>query len=137
MRFVTCVGACLVFAAGALFASVAAAETRACKITDARNAGNWIPLSGTFTFDREAGTAKAVYPTGDGDVEVEGKIATLNDKRVTLYFQAKGLRSNSGQYLPRMVYRPTIFFADNRLRVTAKPVGYSNMFSATGVCSDG
>lgn len=129
------------FAAGLAFVFCAAlspmaqADVLSCKVKNDRSTGGWIPLVAVFEYDRDTLDASVKYQNKHGPQNVAGEVVTLNNKRVTMLFKVEGMRSRTNQYLPRMVYRATYYYGNKSLKVTAKPLGFSNSFEGYGACA--
>ena len=113
---------------------LAYAETMVCQIKKERSTGGYIPLNPTVVFDPDAGTAKASYKQFGKVVSFDGHVNASDPGRFSFVFTGHDIYSNTRQYVARMVYRATYFKKNGRVKVTAKPLGYANIFRGQGKC---
>ena len=118
---------------------VSAAEQHyLCAVNDGLEDGHWISSDYVFTVDSEAKQVVVSDPVilhFNKDQPVEGTLVTATAaKTVFTWFV---FASNSGGQRTKMVYRAVLFTATNEFSVTARPTGFTNVFSARGSCTKG
>lgn len=124
---------------GAICTSLAApgfAQTLRCKIEPTRQTGGIIPLSTQITYDTDTSEATVAFLENGKLRTVDGRIETLNKKRITFVFENKGLSNSTNQYVTSMMYRATFMFGSYAFRVNAIPLGYANQFKGKGACAE-
>lgn len=103
---------------------------------DKGNSKGWIAQQIVISHDVAAGTAKI----SDGiilqqlDQPIDGEVRVLTDGRIEFAWKLHDTRSVSGQSAPTFAYRLKYNPANNKARVDAKPLGYSDNFQAVGSC---
>lgn len=124
---------------GAMCTSLAApglAQTLRCKIEPTRQTGEYIPLSTQITYDTGKNEATVAFLDNGKLRTIDGRIETVNKKRITFVFENKGLSNSTNQYVTSMMYRATFMFGSHAFRVNATPLGYSNLFKGKGACAE-
>lgn len=97
--------------------------------------GGWIAPQIVASYDAETGTAKI----SDGVIlhylgqPIDGKVRVLTDGKIEFRWDLQNLQ-NSGQNLPIFEYRLRFNPSNNKARIDATPVGYSNKYQSSGVC---
>jgi hypothetical protein len=125
------------FALATLMASAplsAMARSLECVLTPNSGSGGWVTDRYYFEVDEAAGTAQAL----DGIVQyynkgpIQARLTDSSAKKLVVSWDVK-MTNGTGQ-MTKMLYRASIFKADNSVIVRAVPSGYSNQFEARGTC---
>jgi hypothetical protein len=115
--------------------SAVQAETLFYSCTTRQSNGDWIPKELYIAIeDGEAVVNDPVINAIFGK-PIPAQIETDNAKRITLRWKLSGTKDSSGQYAANFQYSATILKANNKLSMTAVPVGYSNNFNGFGTCT--
>jgi hypothetical protein len=123
----------LVVVLAALAPMSSTARSIECTLSPNAGSGGWVLDRYLFEVDEEAGTARAL----DGVIQhfnkgpIDARLTDSSSKKLVISWDVK--MSNSGA-ATRMLYRATIFRADNSVIIRAVPGGYSNQFQARGSC---
>jgi hypothetical protein len=126
-----------VFVVAALIALAplsATARSIECTLSPNANSGGWVTDRYFFEVDEDAGTAQAVdavvqhYNKGP----IQARLTDSSAKKLVVSWDVK-MTNETGQ-MTKMLYRASIFKADNSVIVRAVPSGYSNQFEARGSC---
>lgn len=125
-------GLCLLAASPALAKPV----TYTCNLAVAAAQG-WVPEQVVIRFDPADKSVLVNDPlimhfVGE---PVAGRVKTDNATRITFAWDLEMIKNQAGQVAPKFLYRATIAKADNSVRISAIPAGYSNTFEAGGTCS--
>jgi hypothetical protein len=125
------------FALATLMASApfsAMALSLECVLTPNSGSGGWVTDRYYFDVDETAGTAQAL----DGIVQyynkgpIRARLTDSTAKKLVVSWDVE-MTNGTGQ-MTKMLYRASIFKADNSIIVRAVPSGYSNQFEARGSC---
>lgn len=117
------------------FPAAAATTTYHCTLV-AQGKSGWVPEEVYFDLKEGAGEVTVL----DGILqaylghEVVGKVEVNNGQRMTFVWKLPKLTNSSNQYTPGMSYRGTIQKSDLSVRITAKPLGYDDVFYGDGSC---
>jgi len=112
----------------------ATAGTMQCEVALEGTTGGWIPPQYLIEFDADTGTAEVSFPTRTGIITIDGSVSDKDPSRYTFAYVDKHLTDRSNQRLASMVYRLVYYKENNRLKVSAKPMGYANRFTGQGAC---
>ena len=121
--------------AGLFLPGVAQAEIIDCATQPAENDGFWLTNRYVFNVDPAARTVEVV----DGLIAqvsggpIAGKLVTYTDKQFAAAWDVLVI-SSTGQRT-KLAFRGTYFRQLNQFQVTAKPVGYRDIFDAPGNCT--
>ena len=124
----------LCLALSALAGQAQADQAYECAIKQVSANGPWLPE--VVVVGTEGGSTKPVVydPLIDhfAGHPIAAKIDTDNDKRITYAWELK-IKSGSNQH-SRMRYRLTVTKKTLAAQMTAQPLGYEDIFIATGSC---
>jgi hypothetical protein len=97
---------------------------------------SWVPAQVVIRYDKAAKSVVVNDPLIQHFVgePVEGRVKTDNATRITFAWDLDMVKNQDGQIAPKFLYRATITKADNSVRISAIPAGYSNTFEAQGKC---
>lgn len=115
--------------------TLASPATYTCTLAVAASQ-TWVPEQVVIRFD----TATKSVVVNDPIIQhfvgepVAGRIKTNNATRITFAWDLEMVQNQDGQTAPKFLYRATITKADNSVRISAIPAGYSNTFEASGSC---
>ncbi len=104
---------------------------------DVANTQQWVASQIVIAHDAATGTVLV----NDGIIDhffgkpVEGKVSVDNAKRITFTWDLPQIKNKAQQVAPRFAYRATYIKATGAVSVIAKPLNYSNDFSARGSCT--
>ena len=120
-------------AAALLFTTNAAlSQTFDCRFPANKD---WIPPRIVIQYNKSSGTVRvrdAMTQRAYGGA-IEGQVDIDNSKRVTFKWQIREFK-NGRQFTPSFSYRATIQKGSKSAQVTAKPLGYTNVFKGRGRC---
>lgn len=127
-------GAFIVCLSFALIGS-AAAKTYDCVFSTGVSSTSWITGNYIIQHDEKAGRATVIdaliHAFEGKPIEVEDIKAT--DSKLVFLWEVR-TKDASGQQA-RMRYRAAWFKGQQYMRISAQPLGYSNMFEAQGSCT--
>lgn len=66
---------------------------------------------------------------------VLARVKRRDDELLQLNWTVSGLKSRQNQFVPRMLYRFTLWVESGVVRVTAHPAGYEQIFFGKGSCA--
>lgn len=97
----------------------------------------WVPEQVVIRFDRASKSVVVNDPLIQHFVgePVAGRVKTDNASRITFAWDLDMVKNQNGQIAPKFLYRATVSKADNSIRISAIPAGYTNTFEAGGTCS--
>lgn len=105
-----------------------------CTLAETRH--NWVARS--LVFAHEPGANSAIVADDIG-LYFTGKPATArisaNDsRRMKFSWKVPKVTDSRGNLVPAMVYRATLTHGDDRIQISAQPLGYSTRFTGRGSC---
>jgi hypothetical protein len=132
MRFAFCLGFAFVAATPVLAAPV----IYTCQL-DVPASQGWVPEQVVIRYDAADKSVVVNDPLIQHFVgePVAGRVKTNNASRITFAWDLEMVKNQDGQIAPKFLYRATVSKADNSIRISAIPAGYSNTFEAGGTCS--
>jgi hypothetical protein len=104
-----------------------------CKTTQSN--GDWIPKELYIAVSETGAVVNDPVINAIYGKPIPANIETDNAKRITFRWKLSGTKDASGQYAANFQFSATILKANNKLSVTAVPVGYSNNFNGFGTCT--
>jgi hypothetical protein len=109
--------------------------TYSCTL-DVPESQSWVPEQVVIRFDPDTKSVVVndpliVHFVGE---PVAGRVKTNNASRITFAWDLDMVKNQDGQIAPKFLYRATVAKADNSVRITAIPAGYSNTFETAGKC---
>lgn len=117
-----------------LMAQAASAKTYLCQMAPGGDVGGYI--TEVYAFDVNEKTQKVVVD--DGVIEyfnngpLEAFSAKITAAKITFNWDVKAV-NGSGQRT-KLSFRAALFMADMRLRISMRPIGYTNDYEAYGKC---
>lgn len=127
---------CLAIALSAPTPALAAPVIYSCQL-DVPVSQGWVPEQVVIRFDPATKSVVVNDPLIQHFVgePVAGRVKTDNASRITFAWDLEMVKNQDGQIAPKFLYRATVSKADNSIRISAIPAGYSNTFEAGGTCS--
>lgn len=106
-----------------------------CKVAISAQQGRWVPefvFIGYKPDENRVIISDPIILFFNDRQPVEGKLETDSATRLSVTWRLE-TKSGSGQFV-RMAYRATVFKATGKLSISAKPLGYENVFTGRGTC---
>jgi hypothetical protein len=105
-----------------------------CTLAETRH--NWVARS--LVLALEPGARSAIVADDIG-MYFTGKPATArinasDTKRLKFSWKVPKVTDSRGNLVPAMVYRATLTHSDDRIQISAQPLGYSARFTGRGSC---
>lgn len=127
---------CLAIAFASATPALAEPVIYTCQL-DVPASQTWVPEQVVIRFDRGSKSVVVNDPLIQHFVgePVAGRVKTDNASRITFAWDLDMVKNQNGQIAPKFLYRATVSKADNSIRISAIPAGYTNTFEAGGTCS--
>ena len=125
-----------VFAALALLclSGAARAEVWYCEIEQRRANGNWLPPAIALGFQEGSTSVLVGMIMGEGMLQADGAITRETGSRTIISFRIDGAQDRTNR-TANLAYTVNLNRARQTLTISMRPLGYENLFRASGTCA--